>query len=157
MEAGRLSCQAGAGGFSVGRKLGIGEHGRIDSLGRIIIGSIFSKMRDLPPAEPSSADERFDLEQFMAQMEEQDRVEECLRLTAEEDIMIDNLQGMVTVNTAKPIKIMLLSVESGRLIVNAPNAEVDLYLRSVDDLSLVNCRKANVYIGEDFEGCQIYD
>jgi len=141
----------------VGRKLGIGQHGRIDSEGKIKIGSIFSKMRDLAPAEPSSADERFDLDQFMAQLAEQDDVEECLRLTAEDDIMIDNLQGMVTINTARPIKIMLLSVESGRLLVNAPQAEVDLYLRSVDDLSLVNCRKANVFIGEDFEGCQLYD
>mmetsp|Transcript_32147 Transcript_32147/g.39866 ORF Transcript_32147/g.39866 Transcript_32147/m.39866 type:complete len:115 (+) Transcript_32147:767-1111(+) len=114
-------------------------------------------MRDLAPAEPSSADERFDLDQFMAQLAEQDDVEECLRLTAEDDIMIDNLQGMVTINTARPIKIMLLSVESGRLLVNAPQAEVDLYLRSVDDLSLVNCRKVNVFIGEDFEGCQLYD
>lgn len=97
------------------------------------------------------------MDHFMAQMVEKDSIEECLRMTAEDDIVVDNMQGTITVNTAKPIKIMLLSVESGRLVVNAPEAEVDLYLRSVDDLSLVNCRKANVFIGEDFEGCQIYD
>ena len=114
-------------------------------------------MRDAPPAVPASADERFDMDHFMAQMAEKDSIEECLRMTAEDDIVVDNMQGTITVNTAKPIKIMLLSVESGRLVVNAPEAEVDLYLRSVDDLSLVNCRKANVFIGEDFEGCQIYD
>jgi len=47
LEAGSFSCQAGAGGFSVGRRLGIGKQGRIDSEGKVKIGSIFSNMRDL--------------------------------------------------------------------------------------------------------------
>ena len=47
IEAGQLNCQAGAGGFIVGKRIGIGKKGRVDSAGGIKIGSIFSKMRDL--------------------------------------------------------------------------------------------------------------
>ena len=60
---------------------------------------------------------------------------------------------MVNLHTSKPVNITLFSVESGRIVVNAPQAHVDLYLRSVDDLSLVHCRSVNIFIGEDFEGC----
>ena len=157
LEAGDFLCQAGAGGFSVGRKLGIGKKGRIDSEGKIKIGSLFSKMRDLQMGEAPSADEDFSLEAFLAQVKEQEAVDECMKITADDDIMIDNLQGMVNLHTSKGVNITLFSVESGRLVVNAPQAHVDLYIRSVDDLSLVHCNSANIFIGEDFDGCQIYD
>lgn len=114
-------------------------------------------MRDLQKGEAPSADEDFSQEAFLAQIAEQDSVEQCLRVTAGDDIMIDNLQGMVNLQTSKAVKITLFSVESGRLIVNAPEAHIDIYLRSVDDLSLIHCRSANIFIGEEFDGCQIFD
>ena len=157
LEAGEFFCQAGEGGFSVGRKLGIQQQGLIESQGKVKIGSIFSKMSDLTKATVATKSEDFGQETFMTQMAEQESVKDCLQIKAENDIMIDNLQGMVNLHTSKPVKITLFSVESGRLIVNAPNSEIDIYLRSVDDLSLVNCRKANIFIDEEFEGCQIFD
>ena len=52
LEAGQLTCSAGQGGFSVGKRFGIGKKGRVDSAGRIKIGSIFSKMRDIAESLP---------------------------------------------------------------------------------------------------------
>ena len=64
---------------------------------------------------------------------------------------------MATISTTEPTKIILYSVEAARLVINAPNAHVDLYLKSVEHLSLVNCHSANIYLTEDFDGCNVFD
>ena len=45
MEAAHLNCQAGEDGFLVQKRLGLGRKGRVDSTGKIKIGSVFSMMR----------------------------------------------------------------------------------------------------------------
>ena len=72
IEAGELNCQAGVGGFTVGKRLGIGRKGRVDSAGGIKIGSVFSMMRELADGQisegASSGDDDLSMEAFMASM-----------------------------------------------------------------------------------------
>ena len=76
---------------------------------------------------------------------------EGLYMTAEDDITIDSLQGVVTLQTSKASKILLHTVESAKMVINAPNAHVSLNLKSIHDLSYIHCASAEIIIGESFD------
>lgn len=111
-------------------------------------------MRSLPAIESLSV-ENLTLDKFMAELARE--AKEGLSITGEEDILIDNLQGVVSLNTSKAAKISLHTVESALLQINAPNAHVSLNLKSIHDLSHINCASAEIIIGEGFEKCHIFD
>lgn len=156
LEAGDLKCHAGSGGFIVNKRIGIGKIGRIDSIGRVKIGSIFSKMRDLPEIVPYTENDT-SIEKFLASLEASFKHTEGLMITSEDDILIDNLQGVVTLHTSRASKIVLHTVESARMVINAPNAHVSLNLKSIHDLSHIHCASAEIIVGEGFNKCHIFD
>ena len=78
-------------------------------------------------------------------------------MTAEGDILIDNLQGVVTLHTNKASKISLHTVESAKMVINAPNAHVSLNLKSIHELSHIHCASAEIIVGESFSKCDIFD
>ena len=159
IEAAKLNCTAGLGGFSVSKRIGIGNKARIDSVGRIKIGSVFSNMRELPEVgDLKQAVVDLTLERFLSDIAESlEHKEQGLLMTAEDDIMIDNMQGVVTLHTSKASNIALHTVESAKMVINAPNAHVSLNLKSIHDLSMIHCTSAELLIGEGFDACDIYD
>ena len=76
---------------------------------------------------------------------------EGLFMTAEDDIHIDNMHGVVTLHTSQPSKINLHTVESVKMVINAPNAHVSLNLKSIHDLSYINCHSAEIIVNEEFD------
>ena len=67
------------------------------------------------------------------------------------------MQGVVTLHTSKSTKISLHTVESAKMVINAPNAHVSLNLKSIHDLSHIHCASAEIIVGEDFSKCDIFD
>ena len=159
IEASKLSCEAGPGGFIVNKRVGIGKTGKIDSAGHIKIGSVFSMMRELPPVAENTDTDDLSKETFTKGLEQAIKEQETagLVMTAEEDIAIDNLQGVVSIHATKPSKIHLRTVESAKLVVDAPLSDVILNLKTIHDLSHINCNSAEITIGENFKACEIYD
>ena len=47
-----------------------------------------------------------------------------LTLTSKDDILIDNLQGVVTLKTDEDCNIEVQSVETTNLVIDAPNATI---------------------------------
>ena len=80
-----------------------------------------------------------------------------LLMTADDDIMIDSMHGVVTLHTSQPSKINLHTVESAKMVINAPRAHVSLNLKSIHDLSHINCHSAEIIVNEEFDQCDIYD
>ena len=78
-------------------------------------------------------------------------------MTSQGDILIDNLQGVVTLHSAEATKINLQTVESAKLNINAPNAHVSLNLKSIHDLSHIHCASAEITISDGFDKCLIYN
>ena len=75
----------------MGKRLGIGKKGRVDSAGGIRISSVFSLMRDLAEngadfETHKEAMNDLSLERFLASLEESLDHREGLLMTAEEDI-----------------------------------------------------------------------
>lgn len=83
--------------------------------------------------------------------------DEGLVMTAEDDIQIDNMQGVVALHTSQGSKIDLHTVESAKMVIDAPNAHVSLNLKSIHDLSHIHCASAEIIVGEAFSACDIYD
>ena len=80
-----------------------------------------------------------------------------MNVTAEDDILIDNMQGVVCLHTSKAANISLHTVESAKMAISAPNAHVSLNLKSIHDLSHIHCASIELILGENFDGCNIYD
>lgn len=113
-------------------------------------------MSNLPPVSLAGDDqEDLTLDKFLEELD-RDFVQGLL-ITSEEDISIDNLQGVVSLDTSKAVKITLDTVESALIRINAPNAHVSLTLKSIHDLCLINCASAEIVIGENFDKCKIFD
>jgi hypothetical protein len=51
----------------------------------------------------------------------------------------------------------LMTVESAKLVVDAPLASVKLNLRSLHDSSYLRCAQAEIIVNEGFDKCLIYD
>ena len=98
LEAANLYCNAGDKGFKVAKRLGIGKYGHVDSLGQVKIGSVFSQMQDLPQIGEHTSD--FSLTEFQGAISQSGACKQGLYLSSEGDILIDNLQGVVTLHTA---------------------------------------------------------
>ena len=152
-----MACDAGLGGFIVNKRIGIGKVGRIDSEGLVKIGSVFSKMRDLQEVPLTPNDNDLSIENFMAKLQASNDHSEGLMITAEDDILVDNMQGVVTLHTNKAANINLTSVESAKMVINAPNAHVSLNLKSIHDLSHIYCATAEIVVGENFDSCHIFN
>ena len=112
-------------------------------------------MQDLPQIEQGDPD--FSLARFQGAISSSEDITQGLYLSADGDILIDNLQGVVTLHTAKRINIQLHTVESAKLVINAPNAHVSLNLKSIHDLSHIHCASAEILISEGFDKCLIYN
>lgn len=82
---------------------------------------------------------------------------EGLLFSAEDDISVDNLQGVVSLHTSKPVKIALHTVESAKLVIDAPLAHVTLNLKSLHDYSYIHCASLELLLGENFQKCHIFD
>ena len=82
---------------------------------------------------------------------------EGLMITAEDDILVDNMQGVVTLHTSKAANINLHTVESAKMVINAPNSHVSLNLKSIHDLSHIYCASAEIIVGENFDSCHIFN
>jgi hypothetical protein len=50
-----------------------------------------------------------------------------------------------------------MTVESAKLVVDAPLANVKLNLKSLHDVSYLRCAKAEIIVNEGFEKVLIYD
>ncbi len=73
-----LQVNAGEGGFTVGKRLGLDKDAIINSKGPVKIGSLFCKMRNLPQKEDHSPGVIINFEQSLS---------------------IDNLQGVATLKS----------------------------------------------------------
>ena len=112
-------------------------------------------MQHLPEIELTDSD--LSLAKFQGAIEKSGDIKQGLYLSSEGDILIDNLQGVVTLHTAKRINIQLDTVESAKLIINAPNAHVSLNLKSIHDLSHIHCASAEILISDSFDKCLIFN
>ena len=83
--------------------------------------------------------------------------EEGLLLTSSDDISIDSLQGVVSLSTMNAAKINLHTVENSKLIINAPNSHLTLNLKSLHDISYINCKSADLILSEMFDQCTIWN
>lgn len=72
-------------------------------------------------------------------------------------IDIENLGGLLKISqsTSNPTKIDLANVETATLLIDAPNADVTLTLKSLHDSSYINCKSLMIYIDEDFFGANL--
>jgi formiminotetrahydrofolate cyclodeaminase len=50
-----------------------------------------------------------------------------------------------------------MAVESAKLVINAPKANVKLNLKSIHDLSHLHCARAEIIVNESFDKCLVYD
>ena len=78
-------------------------------------------------------------------------------MTADDDILIDSMHGVVSLHTSQPSRINLHTVESAKMVINAPRAHVSLNLKSIHDLSYIHCQSAEIIVNEEFDQCDIYD
>lgn len=131
------------------KRLGIGKHGLVESEGKIRISSAFSNMRSLPKANPNqNGYSNFSLDHFISCIEKGNGSDIGLVLSSHDDILVDNLQGVVTLKTDKKCNIEVQSVESANMVIDAPNANVSLNLKSLNDLSHIRCNKASIYLSQ---------
>ena len=63
----------------------------------------------------------------------------------------------MTINSGEPIRIVLQSVESAVLNINAPRAHVSLNLKSIQGDSQIHCSSAEITVSENNDKCIIYD
>ena len=71
--------------------MGIGSKGRVDSLGKIKIGSTFSNMREMPEVVGYEDSADLSAEKFQQYVQGSLNHQEGLYMSADDDIMIDNL------------------------------------------------------------------
>ena len=127
-------------------------------MGLIKIGSVFSNMRELPEIIDSSDHVKdLSIEKFFAGVAAWKDFDEGLTLTSEDDIEVDSMHGVVALHTSKASKISLHTVESAKMVIDAPNAHVTLNLKSIHDLSHIHCASAEIILSESFNACDIYD
>lgn len=50
-----------------------------------------------------------------------------------------------------------MAVETAKLVINAPKANVKLNLKSIHDLSHLHCARAEIIVNESFDKCLVYD
>ena len=55
------------------------------------------------------------------------------------------------------MNVNLHTVESAKLVINAPNSHVSLNLKSLHDLSYIQCASAEIIVGEEFNKARIFD
>jgi len=158
-----MNCYAGEDGFIVNKRFGVANSGRVDSVGKVRIGSVFAQMAHLPVVDHTHLGEDLSLEKFLSLVEYKtfhkckDTTQSGLYLTSESDISIDNLQGVCTIHTNRDVKINLRTVGSAKLVINAPNATVSMNLKSLHDESFIHCKNLEILVGENFNACKIYD
>ena len=58
----------------------------------------------------------------------------------------------ISQRTNKPTSINLLNVENGIITIEAPNADVQMTVKSLQDSCFVNCRNLTVFVTDDFFG-----
>ena len=114
-------------------------------------------MQELPEISKDNTDSDFSLATFQQSLGQSSDSKQGLYLTSQGDILIDNLQGVVTLHSAQANKIILHTVESAKLNIIAPNAHVSLNLKSIHDLSHIHCASAEITISDGFDKCLIYN
>ena len=78
-------------------------------------------------------------------------------IVSDGDVTIDNLQGVTTIRSQNACSMSLHTVESAKLVIDAPRASVKMNLRSIHDVSQVLCDKAEIIVNDNFEKCKLFD
>lgn len=71
-----------------------------------------------------------------------------LVLSSHDDILVDTLQGVLTLKSEKECNIEVQSVETTKLVIDAPHANVTLNLKSLHDLSHIRCKTASIFLSQ---------
>ena len=80
-----------------------------------------------------------------------------VKIIGESLISIDSIQGVASIKSESPIKIRLGSAETLKLIIDAPEASLEINLRSLHDNSFVNCKDVTITTTESNNLFQVYD
>jgi len=155
LEAADLAVVAGDLGLIVKKRMGVNNFASVKSRGPVKIGSLFSNMANLPTVTGSSDTSS---EAFEAAIKSAVDSKQAQTLIISDDGMtIDNLQGVVTLKSSQFCIVALHTVESAKLIIDAPLAHVKMNLRSIHDISHVRCAKAEIIVHEGFDKCRVFD
>jgi hypothetical protein len=141
VESGDLVIQAQF--VQIGKKLGIGKFGRI-ACKQMEVGSIFSLMANLPAP---SKEENIEIDQQKT----------GLVIQNTEQLRVDNLQGVVYIQTESKGSITINTIESGKLAVVAPQSDVSIHLKSLIDNSFISAKSVELILTEDFDSCTVVD
>lgn len=155
LEAARLKVEAGELGLIVKKRLGVGEFAKIESKGPIKIGSVFSNMASLPEVTGCS---ETTIESFKSAIKAAaESTSGQTIIVSGGDVTIDNLQGVVTIVSDKTGSINLHTIESAKLVVDTPAVNLKMNLRSIHDVSHINCAKAEIVVTENFNKSRVFD
>lgn len=78
-------------------------------------------------------------------------------LNAKQDVMIDSLQGVANLKSFKEIKVNIGSAETVKLNFDAPMSQIEVYLRSLHDSSVLKCKSLVLTVPENFKAANIYN
>lgn len=155
LEVANLQLQAGELGVLVKKRIGVNESASINSKGPIKIGSCFSLMAHLP--EPSVTS-NLSIDSFSEMVRSSKAASsQMTSINCDSHVKVDNLQGVVAIRAGQATNIDLMTVESAKLFVTAPQSAVTVHLRSLHDDSVVHCSTAEIVVNEHFGKCRIYD
>eukprot|EP00347_Sterkiella_histriomuscorum_P019042 403343188 len=156
IETGILRLETQNGNVLINKKLGINQNGLLKTHnGLIQIGSIFANMANLP--DPSYLTQT--LEQMIGQLHapEVEHHDLGLKIQSENQIVIDNLQGVVDITQTQQSTIMVNAAENAKFHIRAPNSRVVLHLRSLHDVSFIQCKSLWLLLPDDIYNCAVYD
>jgi len=149
---------AGDNGFTVGKRLGVGDYAKVESKGHVTIGSIYSTMASLPEPKMLIAET---LEEFnyVFGLDWTDHLE--VKVTgSESNIKVDTCMGVMKFSTQSSGTISLGTLENVQLMIDAPNAHVQFEIKSLGDNSFIRCKSSEITVSEKIaEGSSlgIYD
>ncbi|CDW72428.1 UNKNOWN [Stylonychia lemnae] len=155
IETGVLNLETNSGNVLINKKLGINQRGTLKTQnGLIQIGSVFSNMAHLPEALYLSTS----IDKILGQFRSNNHYyNEGLNIFGNNQIYIENMQGVVNLTQKSQSRIQLNAVENGKFQIHAPETQVILHLRSLHDISYVMCKSLELLLPDDLENCNIYD
>ncbi|TNV79073.1 hypothetical protein FGO68_gene16007 [Halteria grandinella] len=160
IETGVLKVRTEKGNVQIGKKLGIGKNGVIETKqGSIVVGSIFSKMAQLPEQSYDTKTLSHQIEQ-LKELPQSVLIQQGLLIKNSPNISIDSLHGLVSISNPQPNStVNIQGVESGKLKLFTPQSSLRIgHLKSLHDTSYIECDSLDLTISEDgYEGFYIYD
>ncbi|TNV78736.1 hypothetical protein FGO68_gene2311 [Halteria grandinella] len=160
IETGVLKVKTEKGNVQIGKKLGIGKNGVIETQqGCVQVGSIFSKMAQLPEQSYDTQTLSHQIEQ-LKELPQSVLSQQGLLIKNSPNISIDSLHGLVSISNPQPNStVNIQGVESGKLKLFIPHSSLRIgHLKSLHDTSYIECDSLDLTISEDgHEGFYIYD